>query len=258
MSERAVTTQPWDEFAGSYEQSVIIRERHFHLGPNGQDLDLAAPPIGLAKNDEVLDLGCGAGVNTRTVGHMCRAVTGVDGSVEQIRRARERTEQPNVRFEHEAIETYLSGRDGDSADFAYSVFALEYVEDLPAVMTDVSRVLRPGGRMLYCDLHPVASAADLVGVQRDSFIRSVDYFDEGARSFDWPSPSGTQRFVRFHRTLSTILESATAAGLRLSWAHEPRVRPIGRESPYEDQTISSQYDLWQRVPYTLVLLFEKP
>lgn len=58
----------------------------------------------------------------------------------------------------------------ESADFVFSSSAFEHVSDLPATLSEIARVLRPGGR-LFSDFGPIWSSADghhLRGVARQT------------------------------------------------------------------------------------------
>jgi ubiquinone/menaquinone biosynthesis C-methylase UbiE len=95
---------------------------------------------------EVLDLGCGAGVPVAAaLAGRCR-VTGVDGSSEQVIRARTRV--PEARFEHADIATLA--RPEASLDVVTAFYSLTHLPraDQTAVIERAARWLRPGG--LFC------------------------------------------------------------------------------------------------------------
>jgi ubiquinone/menaquinone biosynthesis C-methylase UbiE len=110
--------------------------------------------LGAEPGDRVLDVGCGPGFYVSellgTVGPQ-GSVVGVDVSRDMLAVAARRAgDRPNVEF-HEGAATALPFPD-DSFDRAASVQVFEYVEDIPAALGEVHRVLRPGGRLVLWDV----------------------------------------------------------------------------------------------------------
>jgi arsenite methyltransferase len=110
--------------------------------------------LGARPGERVLDAGCGPGFYVAeildSVGTDGFAV-GVDASAPMLAMAAKRCEgHPNVAF-HEGAVTALPVGDADF-DRALSVQVLEYVEDIPAALAELRRVLRPGGRVLIWDV----------------------------------------------------------------------------------------------------------
>ena len=110
---------------------------------------LAAQP-----GERILDVGCGPGFY---VAELLEAVgpegsvVGVDVSPAMLAIAAHRTEaHPNVAL-HEADATSLPV-EGEDFDAALSVQVLEYVSDLPAVLAEIHRALRPRGRVVLWDV----------------------------------------------------------------------------------------------------------
>jgi ubiquinone/menaquinone biosynthesis C-methylase UbiE len=110
----------------------------------------------------LLEVGVGTGVvalGLRGLGH---TVCGLDLSLEMLRRA-----APRVGNVMNASADALPLADG-VFDQAYSVWLLHVVADQRAVLTEVHRVLRPGGRyvvvpgVIIFDDHPINAALDEV------------------------------------------------------------------------------------------------
>src|SRR5690606_20957153 len=104
----------------------------------------------------VLEIGCGAGQCGRWLATQGAIVTGLDLSYRQLQHSRRidlgtGTALPVVQADAEA----LPYRDG-SFDLACSAFgALPFVADAGAVLAEVRRVLRPGGRFVFSVSHPI-------------------------------------------------------------------------------------------------------
>jgi malonyl-CoA O-methyltransferase len=62
-------------------------------------------------------------------------------------------EAPSVRFERHDVRERWPAPDA-SIDVVVGNLVLEHVDDLGPVYAEAARVLRPGGRLLLCELHP--------------------------------------------------------------------------------------------------------
>jgi arsenite methyltransferase len=134
---------------------------------------LAAEP-----GDRVLDVGCGPGFYVaellETVGAE-GSVVGLDVSRDMLGVAAKRTEgHANVEF-HEGRATALPVAD-ESFDRALSVQVLEYVEDVPAALSEMRRVLRPGGRLVLWDVD--WGTVSWHALDRELMKRALDAFDK--------------------------------------------------------------------------------
>jgi ubiquinone/menaquinone biosynthesis C-methylase UbiE len=110
--------------------------------------------LGAAPGERILDAGCGPGFYVaellERVGPQ-GSVVGVDGSPALLEFAARRCEgHANADF-REGDVTALPVADAEF-DRALSVQVLEYVADIPAVLAELRRVLKPGGRLLIWDV----------------------------------------------------------------------------------------------------------
>jgi SAM-dependent methyltransferase len=101
---------------------------------------------GLPDGAAVVDLGCGAGVPTAARLAERFAVTGVDVSAEQVRRARALV--PGARFIHADMTVFDPGEASlDGVTACYSLTHLP-AEHQPEMLRRIAGWLRPGGRVL--------------------------------------------------------------------------------------------------------------
>jgi trans-aconitate methyltransferase len=127
----ALVTQTWDPAA--YGQNGA-----FVHGLAGGVLEwLAAEP-----GERILDLGCGDGQLTKRIANTGALVRGVDASPQMVKAAQAR----GVAAEEASAEA-LPYPDG-LFDAVFSNAAFHWVRDQDAMMTQVHRVLRPGGRLV--------------------------------------------------------------------------------------------------------------
>jgi trans-aconitate methyltransferase len=129
--EVVMVTQTWDPLA--YE-----RNGAFVHGLAGGVLEWLDVRLG----EYVLDLGCGDGQLTRRIAASGAHVLGVDASAEMVSAARER----GIEAEHSKAEE-LPFRDA-TFDAVFSNAVLHWVRDQDAMMRQVHRVLKPGGRFV--------------------------------------------------------------------------------------------------------------
>lgn len=157
--------EQWDRLSAAYQSSVRISTDDVHYGPCGPG-ERALGLLGDVRGTSVLELGCGGGQNCVALSGMGAHATGVDFSVAQLRHARELNERrgTTARFSLADLDRplELSGRRWDTV---LSSFAVEYVASLPRLLASVYELLRPHGRLVLCDLHPLVSSADVVGVK---------------------------------------------------------------------------------------------
>jgi arsenite methyltransferase len=110
----------------------------------------------LQPGETVLDIGCGAGLDTilaaRRIGPMGKAI-GVDMTGEMVQKARRNARTlglRNAEFVHAEIE--LLPMDDNSIDVAVSNGVFNLCPDKPKALAETYRVLRPGGRLLMADI----------------------------------------------------------------------------------------------------------
>jgi ArsR family transcriptional regulator len=110
--------------------------------------------LGLIDEEWVVgDLGCGTGAVSEVLAPLVRRVIGVDGSAPMLDEARRRLEgRANVELRQGELEA-LPLEDG-CLDAATLMLVLHHLPDPAAVLAEVARVLRPGGRLLLVDMLP--------------------------------------------------------------------------------------------------------
>lgn len=102
--------------------------------------------MGIAESAHVLDVGCGSGWATRLMAEKAREgrVVGIDISDEMIRLARETSAScSNVDFRIASAEK-LPFQDAEFTH-AFSMESLYYYADMLSALTEIRRVLQPGG-----------------------------------------------------------------------------------------------------------------
>jgi 2-polyprenyl-6-hydroxyphenyl methylase / 3-demethylubiquinone-9 3-methyltransferase len=108
-----------------------------------EELQLA--PVGL----RVLDIGCGGGLLAEEFAQLGCAVVGVDPSEESLAVARMHAAGQGLAIGYHCATGEALPFADESFDIAYCCDVLEHVTDLPQVIAETARVLRPGGTYFY-------------------------------------------------------------------------------------------------------------
>lgn len=112
---------------------------------------------------DVLDLGCAGGFMAEALAKRGANVTGIDPATDAISAARQHAKSQGLRIGYDVgVGEALPYTDA-SFDAVVCVDVLEHVADLQKVMTEVARILRPGGMFLFDTINrnPVARLATI-------------------------------------------------------------------------------------------------
>jgi ubiquinone/menaquinone biosynthesis C-methylase UbiE len=102
---------------------------------------------------DVLEVGCGTGKNTRWLAERARRVVAMDFSPGMLDVARGRVPSERVTLvQHDIRERWPV--DDASVDLVIGNLILEHVANVAPIFAEAARVLRPGGVMYSCELHP--------------------------------------------------------------------------------------------------------
>ncbi len=178
----------------------MLSERHAEDGL--RKARMVMEHVDLEGKRDYLELGCGGGHVTRFMATECGLeCTGTDVDPEMVEIATGRSEGfENVRF-MKVDATNLPFDDG-SFDLVLSFGVLHHIREWPKVMSEVSRVLRPGGVYVLGDIaYSRFSAAVLRPIVRNYGVYTVgDLLSEAATSGLDPvwraSPRGA--VLRYH------------------------------------------------------------
>ena len=161
-----------------------------------------------------LDLGCGTGVPTAVVAELGWSVVGVDVSTDLLEVARARGLEVL-----EAPADTLPFEDA-SFDAAVSLWTHTDIDDFPAAVAEITRVLRPEAPFVYVGAHPcfVGPHSRFVEAKGTPEL-TVGYRRTGrydASAFGVGNPDGVRvRVGAIHLTLHDLFASFTAAGFRI-------------------------------------------
>lgn len=144
---------------------------------------------------DVVELGCGTGRNTAWLLERARSLTALDFSSGMLEKARTRMAGSGVRFVQHDIRTPLPLEDA-SADLVVITLVLEHVAHPGSVFLECFRVLRTGGAVFVCELHPYRQ-----------WSGSVAQFTE-------PVTGECTKVPAYEHSVSELVNDGLAAGLR--------------------------------------------
>jgi SAM-dependent methyltransferase len=189
-------------------------------------LDLLGDISGL----RVLDLPCGEGRVARELARRGGTVVGVDLSDAMLERARafERERPLGITY-IEADGTQPDALLTASFDRVVCNFGLSDIDDLDGILATLTRVLEPGGVLVYSILHPCFPGWG-TALAGDS-PPGGGYFSEGWwAATDGPSTDPRHTVGTNHRTLATYFNAFVRAGLIVEAVAEPEPGPEWRIS----------------------------
>ena len=160
--EYALTATKTEARAGSYYDRIArLYDLTFKLNGYGRSLDqyFANNPLPVSRGARILDAGCGTGLLTLALLRAVRfpvAITALDLSSTSIDAARKSLYYSSGR---KRDVTFAQGNllslpfADESLDLVVTAGALEYVP-LSDGLTEIARVIAPGGHLLHLPIHP--------------------------------------------------------------------------------------------------------
>jgi SAM-dependent methyltransferase len=220
----------WDANADAYqaEHGEFLGgrdEARFIWGPEGLDeasAELLGPTATLAGR-RVLEVGCGAAQCARWLAAQGATTVAFDLSAGQLAHAKRTSATARggvALLQADARAIPLADGTVDLACSAYG--ALPFVADSAAVLREVFRVLRPGGRFVFSVTHPIRWVLPDDPGRAGLTIRS-SYFDR--TPYVESDADGRPTYVEHHRTLGDRVREIVSAGFVLTELVEPEWAP---------------------------------
>ncbi|MFD0919958.1 class I SAM-dependent methyltransferase [Saccharopolyspora rosea] len=210
----------WDADADEYqaEHGGFLGDDDFVWCPEGlREADVRL--LGDVRGRRVLEVGCGAAACARWLAARGAHAVGLDISAGMLRHAAAGGRRTGIPIPLvQASADGLPFADG-SFDLACSAFGgVPFVADSGAVMREVARVLRPGGRWVFAVTHPMRWIfPDDPGPA--GLTATHSYFDRSP--YVEVDDTGRATYVEHHRTLGDYVRQIGAAGMRLLDVVEP-------------------------------------
>ncbi len=241
----------WDAAAPAYlaEHGSDLGDADFLWCPEGlREAD--ARLLGDVAGRRVVEIGCGSAPCARWLAREGADVVALDVSAGMLARAAELNRATGVAVPLLQADAGALPLGTGSMDLACSSFGgLPFVADARAVLAEVARVLRPGGRFVGSVNHPMRWPFPDSPDPDDLQVTS-SYFDR--RPYVETDGSGRTVYVEHHRTVGDWVRAVVGAGLTLTDLVEPewtpgRTQTWGQWSPERGAL----------VPGTLILVCDK-
>jgi SAM-dependent methyltransferase len=242
----------WDGAAGDYqdEHGEFLGDADFMWCPE-RVREADAGFLGNVAGKRVLEVGAGAAQCSRWLLTQGAIAVGFDLSASQLRHARALDVRTGITTTLVQADAQRLPFQDESFDLACSAYgAVPFVASSAAVMREVARVLRPGGRWVFSVTHPIRWCfADDPGP--GGLVAKTSYFDR--RPYVEQDEQGVATYVEHHRTIGDRVRELVAAGLRIDDIVEPEwpanhSRTWGQWSPLRGQLL----------PGTAIFLTHKP
>jgi SAM-dependent methyltransferase len=230
VSARDDNRAHWDALAalhgegrdGYYDVEALARGERGLLRAEDEAVALA---VGDVADRDVLHLQCHIGFDAVTLARRGARVTGADFSPASLAKARAIAERCGVHVDYiEADATALPPALHERFDLVYATIGvLGWIGDLDAWMRSAAAALRPGGRLVLVEIHPLYNCfGSLDPVELD-----FPYADTGPLVFDedgsYADPGAhieATRTVEHAHSLGETVTAALGAGLRVEALRE--------------------------------------
>jgi ubiquinone/menaquinone biosynthesis C-methylase UbiE len=225
----------WDTTATDYqdEHGAFLGDADFMWCPE-RLREADAHLLGEVAGRRVLEIGAGAAQCSRWLVGQGAVPVGLDLSAAQLAHGRALNARTGIAVtlvQADAQDLPFADASFDLACSAYG--ALPFVADSAAVMLEVARVLRPGGRWVFSVTHPIRWCfPDDPGLS--GLVAQTSYFDR--RAYVEQDERGIPTYAEHHRTIGDRVRDVVAAGLVIDDIVEPEWpsdhdRPWGQWSP---------------------------
>jgi SAM-dependent methyltransferase len=206
-----------------YDLQAIVAGQSRMGKPEVAGLARATRNLGL-EGHHVAHLQSHLGLDSITMARAGAHVTAIDFSATALRRLRELAAQCGVEVATvEADSRDLPESLSDSFDLVYATIGvLCWIDDVPAWMASVHRILKPGGQLVIVECHPLLTMVDSVqplimdfpygGGEALTFTGTGTYANRDA-DFSWT-------VLQYPHSLGEIVTACVEQGLRLTYLEE--------------------------------------
>jgi SAM-dependent methyltransferase len=220
----------WDALAavhgegrdGYYDVDALVAGRR---GLAAAEEEAVALAVGDVAGRDVLHLQCHIGFDAIVLARRGARVTGADFSAAALAKAGAIARRAGVEVEWvEADATALPASLHGRFDLVYATIGvLGWIGDLDAWMGQVHAALRPGGRLVLVEIHPLLNTV----ASLEPLVLDFPYadtgpltFDEGGSYADRDAEVASTRTIEHAHSIGETVTAALGAGLRVAALHE--------------------------------------
>ena len=182
--------------------------------------------LGDVSGKVILDLGCGEGGYSRELARKGAIVTAIDCSENVINYciSKAEEEQLNISY-HLRNSNDLYDISNEFFDIVLSSMMLMDCEDFEGTIKEITRVLKPSGKLFASVCHPCFHLSGGIGRQRifhhntDKEVVVSNYYHP--TEWEVPLPSGNVKVIWRHRTIEDYVKTFIKCGLTITDLNEP-------------------------------------
>ena len=214
----------WDALAAVHGQDDYYDADALVAGADSLT-EAESAAVGEVDGLEVLHLQCHIGFDSISLARRGARVTGADFSPASLAKARGLAERAGVEVEFvEADATALPPELRGRFDVVYSTMGVIcWIEEIADWMRSVHAALRPGGRLVLVEIHPLYNMV----AGREPLALDFPYAADGPRRFEAPGSYADRDAevavpteIVYAHSLGEVVTAAIAAGLRIDALHE--------------------------------------
>jgi len=179
--------------------------------------------LGDVSGKVVLDIGCGDGGYSRELARKGAKVTAVDCAEKSIKYCTQSAEKEELKISyHIRNSSDLYGIADESFDIVLASMMLMDCEDFEGTIKEITRVLKPSGKLFASVCHPCFHTSGGIGRQDKGIDKKVvvsNYY----HPTEWEAPlhSGNISVIWRHRTFEDYVKTFIKCGLTITDLHEP-------------------------------------
>jgi len=191
--------------------------------------------LDIKKDDFILDIACGSGFFSREFYKLSKNVTGIDISKELINIAK--TSNVDINF-------YVTSADDlkftktKSIDKAVCILAIQNIENVKGVLSEVNRVLKDNGKMIFILNHPAFRIPKNSSWIEDRNVRARridEYMSESKVKIEMhPGEKNSPSTISFHRPLQYYFKLFDNAGFVVKRLEEWNSHKVSQNGPRKD------------------------
>lgn len=179
--------------------------------------DDAKPFAGL----KLVDVGCGGGLIAEPMARLGAEVTGLDASEKNIAVAKRHAEQSGLAIDYRNTTAEdLAETEANQYDVVLALEIIEHVADIPGFVHVCSKLLRPGGLVIFSTINRTPKSFALAIVGAEYVLR---WLPRGTH--DWKKfvrPAELCRYLRTERCIITSMTGMVMHPLTFDWQLNPR------------------------------------
>jgi 2-polyprenyl-6-hydroxyphenyl methylase/3-demethylubiquinone-9 3-methyltransferase len=125
------------------------------------------------KQQQVLDVGCGAGILTESLAHQGALATGIDAGAEVIAAAKEHAQEQQLKINYQVTTTeeFAEAQKPNSFAVITCMELLEHIPNPAATVEACSQLLKPGGSLFFATINRTLKAYTLAIIGAEYILK---------------------------------------------------------------------------------------